>query len=231
MAVDIADLPGGSQKFASAAAAAYDPVMRAHASWFAALLLGGAVAQAQPSPPGTSEHREGDYGGVTPGQGSGAGEPDHPKRKRPPAKDELTWIGFHARDGGGGELFFQAPAQFAVVQWVDHGQVVIVLEGLHRTVKNSRRPLDTRYFDTPVARVVARPVGAGGKGATAHKSGIEVRVAFKRAKDAHEGTLRTATEADQMFYAYLDFGGGGGTVDVKPSDDGDGPDNVPPGGG
>ncbi|HTJ44741.1 MAG TPA: hypothetical protein VL463_21695, partial [Kofleriaceae bacterium] len=152
--------------------------------------------------------REGEYGGVTPGEKPAQPDTAKPKHKRPPPKDELTWIGFQAKDGGGGELFFQAPAQFTVTQHVEKGMVVVTLSGLRRQVKNARRPLDTRYFDTSIARVTARPRGS---------KGIEVRIAFKSPKDAHEAQVRTATEPDGMFYAYLDFGAGG-RVDVKPSE-------------
>ncbi len=189
--------------------------MRACSVILASLWLGGlgVTSLARADAP---QHPEGAYGGVTAGQGSAATEApgDREKRKhRPPAKDELTWIGFAAREGGGGELFFQAPAAFTVAQRVEKGEVVLVLEGLHRQVKNLRRPLDTRYFDAPIARVVARPVGARG----GHKAGIEVRIAFKSAKDAHEASVRTATEADGMFYAYLDFGAAGSSMTVTPS--------------
>jgi hypothetical protein len=176
-----------------------------------AALLAGSAARAQPE-----QHREGEYGGVTPGEKPASDVKDaaKPRHRRPPPKDELTWIGFQAKEGGGGELFFQAPAQFTVTQHVEKGQVVVTLAGLHRQVKNARRPLDTRYFDAPIARVTARPRG---------KKGIEVRIAFKAPKDAHEASVRTATEADGMFYAYLDFGAGG-HLDVKPSEPSDQPD-------
>jgi hypothetical protein len=187
--------------------------MRARASLvLATLIAAGGVGAVRAD----DQHREGEYGGVTPGQGAKAtAAPKGKRARRPPPKDELTWIGFAAKDGGGGELFFQAPAAFAVAPRIERGEVVVVLEGLRRQVRNTRRPLDTRYFDAPIARVSARPVGAhGGKGA--HKAGIEVRIAFKNAKDAHEPTVRTTTEADGMFYAYLDFGAGGTTA--KPAD-------------
>lgn len=184
----------------------------------AAVLAGGAANAVA-----DEQHKEGEYGGVTPGQGSGAPHDGGKHAKRPPPKDELTWIGFAAKDGGGGELFFQAPAAFTVSQRVEKGDVVLVLEGLHRQVRNLRRPLDTRYFDAPIARVIARPVGAHG----AHKAGIEVRIAFKTAKDAHEAAIRTATEADGMFYAYLDFGAAGSSMTVKPSEgEGSGSDSA-----
>lgn len=176
--------------------------MRAAGLIVAMLLAGGGVARAQ-----AEQHREGEYGGVTPGEKPSEAKEKPGKHRRPPPKDELTWIGFQAKDGGGGELFFQAPGAFTVSQKVANGQVVVLLDGLRRQIKNARRPLDTRFFDTPIARVTARPV---------HKA-IEVRIAFKSAKDAHEATVRTATGPDGNYYAYLDFGAGG-HVDVKPSE-------------
>jgi hypothetical protein len=175
-------------------------MVRARHAWLLALCLTSAPALARADGP---SHHEGDYGGVTPGEppAKDTGKPSH---KRPPAKDTLTWIGFAAKDGGA-QLFFQAPAAFTASQHVDKGQLIVLLEGLHRQVRNTRRPLDTRYFDTSIARVVARAVGAH----HGHKAGIEVRITFKNPKDAHEGSMRTATEADGMFYTYLDVAGSG----------------------
>ncbi|MCE9572602.1 MAG: hypothetical protein K8W52_05550 [Deltaproteobacteria bacterium] len=163
-----------------------------------AVALGGASARAD------DIRREGDYGGVRPGAPAEA-KPGKPRR--PPPKDALSWLGFSAKDGGA-ELFAQARSSFTVVQWVEKGQVVVVLEGLRRQVANTRRPLDTRFFDSPIARVTARAIGArAGKGAAAHKAGIELRISFKDPKQAHELAVRTATEADGMFYAYLSAAG------------------------
>ena len=55
--------------------------------------------------------------------------------------------------------------------------------------------------------MVARPVRAtrATRVRPARGAGITVRITFKNPKDAREGTLRTATEADGMYYAYLSF--------------------------
>jgi hypothetical protein len=148
-------------------------------------------------------HKEGEYGGVTPGQ------PPHPDPRqrptRPPPKGTLSWIGFEAKNGGA-EVFFQSAAQFDVSQHVE-GSTLVVYLGLNRLGHNTWRQIDTRYFDNPIAGIVARGVGPAQaqKGRPAHKAGIEVRVTFKNPKDAHEATVRTATEADGMFYTYLEF--------------------------
>src|SRR5437660_12686665 len=100
--------------------------MRARASVIVAMVLAGGAGAGSARAQG--QHREGEYGGVTPGQGSGSATAPATtgKHRRPPPKDELTWIGFAAKDGGGGELFFQAPGAFTVSQRVERGQVVLV---------------------------------------------------------------------------------------------------------
>lgn len=156
------------------------------------LLLLGSPAFAED--PAKGPNPEGEYGGVQPGE---AKPPDAKKAKKLP-KGTLSWIGFELKEGGS-EVFFQSVAPFQVSQRVDHGTLVITLSGLTRLGHNTWRPIDTRYFDTPIARIAAKKKGRS----------IEVRVAFKNAKQAAQGSVRTATEADGMYYAYLTFAGGG----------------------
>lgn len=170
--------------------------------------LASGVAVAQPAttpgntPVQTPAKQEGDYGGV---------DPDAPKddktgkRKRRAPKGTLTWIGFAAKDGGA-ELFFQSVAPFEVTQRMEGSTLVIHLS-LTRLGPNTWRPIDTRYFDNPLARVVARTVGArrATKQTPARKRGIDVRVTFKNPKDAREGSVRAATEGDGMHYVYVTF--------------------------
>ncbi len=138
--------------------------------------------------------KEGEYGGVVPGQKPDtATKPGKPKR--PPAKGTLTWIGFEAKDGGA-TLFFQAVAPFQVTQKVVGSTLVATLD-LSRFAPNTWRQIDTRYFDNPLSYVIAKPAKRARK--------IDVHITFKNPKDVKEGTLRTGTEADGMFYAYLTF--------------------------
>ena len=81
-------------------------------------------------------------------------------------------------------------------------------------VRNAGRFVDTRYFDNPLARIDAnltrgRHKKHGGKGA------ITIKITFKNPKDAKEATVRTATEADGLFYTYLSFPPG---TDLPPVD-------------
>lgn len=146
-------------------------------------------------------HPEGEYGGVQPGV-SHKPETTRPARpKRPPPKGTLTWVGFEPKNGTS-EVFLQSVAAFDVAQHVDKGVLVVTLTGVSRLGQNTWRPIDTRFFETPLARITAAKKGRG----------LEVRIAFKNPKDAKEGTVRGATEPDGMYYAYLDFAGGGDTA-------------------
>ncbi len=162
---------------------------------FLLLALAG-PAYGQPGP-----HPEGAYGGVVPGQ-----QREPPARpKRPPPKGTLTWVGFEAKDGGA-QVFFQSVGPFKVQQHLE-GATLVVHLSLTRLGHNTWRRLDTRFFDNPLSEIDARAVGAtrATKARPARGPGIEVRIKFKNPKDAREGTLRTATEADGMSYAYLTF--------------------------
>lgn len=151
-------------------------------------------------------HPEGQYSGVTAGEPQRRDPGARPgKPRRPPPKGTLTWVGFEAKDGGA-EVFFQSVAPFEVHQRIEGGTLIVHL-GLTRLGPNTWRPIDTRFFDNPLSRIVARSVRAARatKGHPARAAGIEARITFKNPRDATQATVRTATEADGMFYAYLTF--------------------------
>jgi len=165
------------------------------------ILLLAASAYADNGP-----HKEGEYSGVTPGEAQPRDPAARPARpKRPPPKGTLTWVGFEAKDGGA-EVFFQSVAPFQVAQHLE-GNTLVVHLALSRLGHNTWRQIDTRFFDNPLSGIVARTVGASraSKARPARGAGIEARITFKNAKDAREGTVRTATEADGMYYAFLKF--------------------------
>jgi hypothetical protein len=173
-----------------------------------------AVSNDTPDLPGASTHSEGEYGGVSPDH---PGKPDpNQKPKKPPAPGTLSWIGFEAK-AGGAEIFLQAVAAFELSQHVE-GSTLVVDTPLARLGQNTWRDVDTRFFDSPIAHIVAKHVGAARatKTSPAHGAGVEVRVVFKNAKDAHEAAVRSATEADGLYYAYLSFAGSA-AADSQPS--------------
>jgi hypothetical protein len=150
-------------------------------------------------------HREGEYGGVSPGMAASAAPSTEgtKARKRAPA-GTLTWLGFEARDGGA-LVFFQSVAPFEVSQRIEGGSLVVQL-GLSRLATNTARPIETRFFDNPLSRITARKIGAHGRKARAGSgTGIEVRIAFKNTSDVREGQVRSETGPDGMHYVYLAF--------------------------
>lgn len=172
-----------------------------------ALLL--VLLLASPALADKTPHKEGEYGGVAPGQPTKP-EPGKPqKAKRRPSAGTLSWIGFEAKDGGA-QLFFQSPGPFEVSQHLE-GATLVVHLGLQRLGANTWRQVDTRFFDNPLSGIVARAVRASRatKEGPAHAAGLEVRIAFKNPKDAREGAMTTRTE-DGMSYVYLTFPEGSG---------------------
>lgn len=157
--------------------------------------------------------REGEYGGVKPGvlPRNASGRPV--KGARP---GTLTWVGFQD-EGGVAKIFLQAAGEFSYSQRVEGSTIVIHLEGIKRLALNVRRPVDTRFFDTPVSRITVKKVGRrkASKGRPARKAGYEVRIALKRGEAAREVPARTATEADGMFYLYLDVGPSGAAAPAE----------------
>ena len=144
-------------------------------------------------------HKEGEYTGVSPGKAPPEAVKGAPRRAVP--KGALSWVGFSAKDGGA-EVFLQAATKFEVTQEMDGTTLVVKLAGLSRQVTNTRRPIDTRFFDNPLARITALP---GKRTKKSKGRGVDVRIVFKNPKAARPGTLRTTTEADGLYYAYLSF--------------------------
>lgn len=181
---------GSAPEFALDGGAPYD--LRMHALWMVFLLAGTAVAQPTQAIEAKGPHKEGEYGGVTPGVRP---ETKEGKKAKKPTKGTLSWIGFEAKDGGA-QLFFQSVAPFEMSQRVE-GSTLIVTLSLTKLGRNTWRQIDTRYFDNPLSMVTAK--------LAKKKKAIDVRITFKNPKDAKEGAARTSTEADGMYYAYLSF--------------------------
>jgi hypothetical protein len=154
-------------------------------------------------------HDEGEYGGVVPGQPQKPDPSARPaKSKRPPPKGTLSWIGFEAKNGSA-EVFLQSPGPFEVTQHMEGATLVVHAQGLARLGQNTWRPIDTRFFDTPLERIVAKRVGSARatKDRPAHGAGIELRITFKKGKEPKQAEVRTATEGDGFNYVYLTFAG------------------------
>ena len=89
----------------------------------------------------------GEYAGVRPG--SSNTPPRAEAAQRSPATI-VTWPGFEPT--GGGRFFVQttSPVSTEVIQ--EEGKVIVVLKNVRSHLRNTRRWLHTRFFNTPVLR-------------------------------------------------------------------------------
>jgi hypothetical protein len=143
--------------------------------------------------PAEPAHAEGVYSGLRPG-GRPVATPEtaavRPRRRGP---NKLRWLGFQA-DGETAHIFAVLPAPAAVSQRIEGQTLIVRLDGVRAGDASTRRPIDTRFFATPVARITT---------AGRDRRGVELRIELKDGP-AREGAVRTAIEADGAFYVYID---------------------------
>lgn len=114
------------------------------------------VAEAQEvrpaAPPAEPSGRPvGVYAGVRPGE---AREPPALRRlaRRRRRRAVLTWPGFVPLPGGGSRFFVQMTEPRVTELHREEHRIVILFDDATTHVRNSRRWLETRFFDTPILR-------------------------------------------------------------------------------
>jgi hypothetical protein len=106
------------------------------------------------APASTTPHPLSEYGGVAPGR------PNPPpamgrvtgRRGRAARATVVTWPGFQMLPGGGSRFFVQTSATVSPTLNTSDGRVEIVFPNTAIHLGNSRRYLETAYFETPVVR-------------------------------------------------------------------------------
>lgn len=94
------------------------------------------------------EAREvGEYAGVRPGTSNA---PPRAQRARNARGTVVTWPGFEPR--GGGRFFVQTTGSIVTEVHQSEGRVEVVLKNAQTHLRNTRRWLETRFFNTPVRR-------------------------------------------------------------------------------
>lgn len=97
----------------------------------------------------------GEYAGVEPGEAQpppALGRVAR-RRARPPRPSSiLTWPGFTPQPDGGSRFFVQTTDPVMPEVSVEAGRVVLLFRNTRIHLRNSARWLETRFFDTPVAR-------------------------------------------------------------------------------
>lgn len=125
------------------------------------------------------------YQGVTPPGGS----PPAEARARRARSRLVTWPGFESRPNGGSRFFVQLTAE---PQWetrASEGRFEVTLSDTRTHLRNTRRPLETRFFNTPVTRAKVERRGRRGLALV-----FEMRAA---------ATPRVYTQAGQNGYTFL----------------------------
>ncbi|MBN8609246.1 MAG: hypothetical protein J0L92_01585 [Deltaproteobacteria bacterium] len=106
------------------------------------------------APTSSNPHPLTEYGGVTPG---GPNQPPAMgriarRRGRAARATIVTWPGFQMLPGGGSRFFVQTNSAVAARLATSEGRVEIVFPNTAIHLGNSRRYLETQYFETPVVR-------------------------------------------------------------------------------
>jgi hypothetical protein len=196
---------------ALAAAGAYDRLMRRGGKALVLALVlatsGGAEAQESGVPSGDGQVT---YQGVAPGEG--AAEARKPRRGRTPM---VTWLGFQPRPDGGARVFVQLDREMAHPQQIVDGTLVIALAGARVAHTNSRRFLDTRFFDTAVERI---SIESARRRPRSRGKGLELVIRFKDPAAARELAASMTTGKDGYTYLMVDVPAAGSQRAMLKSD-------------
>lgn len=94
------------------------------------------------------EHPRGTYTGVLPGGDQPPAIPIKPGE----GKCAITWPGFQMRPDGSSRVFIQSTRPLTVTSEVKGNRIVVDLAKADIVGDNTRLPLETRFFNTPVTR-------------------------------------------------------------------------------
>jgi hypothetical protein len=136
---------------------------------------------------GGSRHREGEYGGVTPGKPRASS--DGKRKGKPAPPNTITWVGFQTQ-GGTPTVFVGGGAAVTPTQSVDGKVLTVRFPGLKLgRSRNLTRFIDTRFFGTDVTRIETRK----------DKRDVVVRITFKdAARQAKVDTAPGDVGAEQL---------------------------------
>jgi len=94
-------------------------------------------------------HPVGAYAGVSPGTGN---TPPRAPAAASGGAILMTWPGFQGRPDGASRFFVQTNGHVVYESRNEQGRFVLLLKNTSLHLRNNRRPLETRYFNTPVTR-------------------------------------------------------------------------------
>lgn len=162
------------------------------------------MAEAQPAPepslpsPEVDPRPTGAYAGVEPGEAQPPPAYDRLAR-RGTRQAVLTWPGFTPLPDGGSRFFVQTTEPRITETHLEAGRIVIRFPDATTHLRNSRRWLETQFFDTPVRRARLERRGRTDMALVLHlRPGVSV-------------SPRVTTEAapgGAFHYVYVDFAPG-----------------------
>jgi hypothetical protein len=104
----------------------------------------------------------------------------------------ITWPGFQMMPDGGSRVFVQITTQVDVSAALVNGQIIVDLGDVAIAGRNNRRPLITKFFNTPVTLVEVKRAKKRTTLILSMREPIEPRVSHERAESGYH-------------FVYLDF--------------------------
>jgi hypothetical protein len=130
------------------------------------------------------------YNGVVPGSSA---VPEH-LAAQPGGAPVVTWPGFQMTPDGGSRVFVQTTHEAKPELKREGGNVVVTILGVSLPPGNSRLPLETHFFNTPLKNARLKP----------REGGVSIVLELKAGSTAVP-TVR-AEKADNGFYfVYVEF--------------------------
>ena len=107
-------------------------------------------------------HAISEYGGVTPGVSHPPPRAGHlaARRGAHPRAEIITWPGFQPLSGGASRFFVETTGPVTTEIHMSEGRVEIIFHEATVHLSNSRRWLETQFFETPVVRARLEQLGA-----------------------------------------------------------------------
>lgn len=133
------------------------------------------------------------YQGVTAGS---ATEPPHASALKGAGARLMTWPGFQMRPDGSSRVFVQTTVEPKFETKKSPGRFELILKNTKVFLRNNRRPLETRFFNTPVTQVQLK------------RRGKDLAVIVSLRADVTPHVHAEAGPDKRFYYVLMDFPAG-----------------------
>lgn len=123
------------------------------------------------------------------------------------AETSVTWPGFQVLGDGGSRIFVQTSGPVQPELKRDGANWLVIIPGVRLPKGNVRLPLDTHFFNTPVASARLQPLATRGKRRKQRQAGTGVSLLLEmRAQVTPK--LHTEKAPNGYFFTYVEFPAG-----------------------